>query len=615
MKKIFIAILASSLLSVSVYGLTPTPTPLPTSTNMPSQKVENFVKRFYVEVLGRTADPLGLNDWTNRLTTQVSAASDVATGFVFSAEYLAKDTTDVDFVNTLYSAFFGRAADTGGFDDWIAKINDGMSREDVLNGFLYSSEFDVLAKAAGIKTIPDGQGGAVGGNAQDFVKRFYSEVLGRTADEAGLNDWTSKLYSKEATGADIALGFTGSAEFTGKPITDLEFVNILYKAFFNRTGDNDGVNGWLGQLEGGKSRTAVVNGFLHSDEFVNLCNGYHIVAYEGAPKYVLVKSTYVSPYENNTWDEDINITNTYDLRGNILTHSETRFSSQIKFIPATIMTTYAYDNNDNVLKIESPIYIAKYTYNAEGKQLTSDITYGASDSDYTSRHSSVFTYYYNGNVATFHEEDSSGCTGLSKAIVIHESVYDENGKLTSKSATNDGITYTAVYTIGANGQVATVTMDGGTPYTYEYDGANRIITDNSVYLYRGTVEQYHYTYDAQGNRVASTTTDENGATRNETYEYDANGHRIKKTYTNDDGTYSYSILYDSLGNEIAFIDDTYISVDAYDTRGNVVLSKSYSDGVETSARYSAFTYDVHNNLLTAAQNDKITTTNEWMQIP
>jgi len=604
MKKIFMGLIVSVLLSVSAQA------------EMPAQKVENFVKRFYVEVLGRTAEPLGLNDWTNKLTTQVSAASDVATGFVFSAEYINKGTTDAEFVNTLYSAFFGRPADVGGFDGWIEKLNAGTSREDVLNGFLYSSEFDALAKAAGIKTIPDGQGGAAGGSAEDFVKRFYSEVLGRTADEAGLNDWTSKLYSKEATGSDIAVGFTSSAEFTSKTITDLEFVNIMYKAFFNRTGDEGGVNGWLGQLEGGTSRAAVVNGFLHSEEFINLCNGYHIIAFEGAPKYVLVKSVYVSPYENSTYDYDINTTNTYDAEGNRLTRRETYINPTPTPMPVDKTTTFTYDDNKNVIKVESPTLTVTHTYNANGKVLTTNSTNIDETNSFTDTSATVITYHANGEVATYHYEWLYTGTDYSSGSVSDE-IYDENGKLLSESETSDGVTHTAVYTIGANGQAATVTVDGGTTYTYEYDGVNHIITDPQANLYgEVSVDVYHYTYNAQGKKVTSTMTNVD-RTISETFEYDANANLIKETYNYEGDNYSYSnsITYDSFGNEISYVSGDYMSLTSYDPRGNSVIDRSLSAGVEDYISYRSSTYDVHNNLLTKTVDDKLTLTNEWMQIP
>ena len=38
----------------------------------------------------------------------------MARGFVFSAEFVSQNTTNTEYVETLYAAFFGRPADAGG---------------------------------------------------------------------------------------------------------------------------------------------------------------------------------------------------------------------------------------------------------------------------------------------------------------------------------------------------------------------------------------------------------------------------------------------------------------------------------------------------------------------
>ena len=243
------------------------------------KSVKSFVERFYVTVLDREADIPGLMDWTNNLTTGISAGSDVATGFVFSAEFINRDTSDIEFLNILYHAFFNRTADAGGLAGWLDQLTQGTSREEVLNGFLYSQEFSTLAAAYGIKAVPDGSNSSTDRSVEEFVSRFYSVVLGRTADAGGLADWVNRLNTKVATGADIATGFVFSSEFDEKSKDDVTFLNVLYSAFFNRTADQNGISNWAVLLKEGMSREDVLVGFLHSDEFVNLCDNYTIIAY------------------------------------------------------------------------------------------------------------------------------------------------------------------------------------------------------------------------------------------------------------------------------------------------------------------------------------------------
>jgi len=59
------------------------------------------------------------------------------------------------------------------------------------------------------------------------------------------------------------------------------WLDVLYQAFFDRAADETGKSGWLEQLNGGTSKTSVLNGFTHSTEFINLCAQYGITPYAG----------------------------------------------------------------------------------------------------------------------------------------------------------------------------------------------------------------------------------------------------------------------------------------------------------------------------------------------
>lgn len=112
--------------------------------------IEAFVKRFYETVLERNAEPAGRNDWVDRLATGVEAGADVARGFIFSTEFTNRHLDDEDFVSVLYRAFFNRAPDQAGMNDWIQRLSAGADRGAVLDGFIYSQEFKNLASAYSI---------------------------------------------------------------------------------------------------------------------------------------------------------------------------------------------------------------------------------------------------------------------------------------------------------------------------------------------------------------------------------------------------------------------------------------------------------------------------------
>ncbi len=73
------------------------------------------------------------------------------------------------------------------------------------------------------------------------------------------------------SGADAAKGFFLSDEFIAMNLSDAEFLNRLYHTFFDRDPDTAGFNNWMGQLQNGASRQSVLNGFINSTEWANLC--------------------------------------------------------------------------------------------------------------------------------------------------------------------------------------------------------------------------------------------------------------------------------------------------------------------------------------------------------
>jgi len=240
--------------------------------------VEQFVARFYKEILGRDADPAGLNYWTDRLVTGTFAAADIAKGFIASGEFIDKDPDNLAYVTILYKAFFNRPPDAEGLNGWLEKMTQGTTRDTVLDGFLGSPEFANLSRAYRIKPVKTS---STNSDITAFVTRFYQVILGRLPDNAGLESWVEQLASGVSSASDIATGFIASPEFTGRNTTPTEYVTVLYNAFFDRTPDA-GITTWVSAINNGgdttSARLSVLGGFLNSQEFANLASAYGIRA-------------------------------------------------------------------------------------------------------------------------------------------------------------------------------------------------------------------------------------------------------------------------------------------------------------------------------------------------
>jgi uncharacterized protein YkwD len=112
--------------------------------------VSAFVTRFYSTCLNRMPDAGGLSSWVNGLQSGRVTGAQVANGFIFSDELLSQNLSDEKFLNIMYSAFFNRQPDSGGFINWMNVMANGASRHYVLAGFVNSLEFNILCDAYGI---------------------------------------------------------------------------------------------------------------------------------------------------------------------------------------------------------------------------------------------------------------------------------------------------------------------------------------------------------------------------------------------------------------------------------------------------------------------------------
>ncbi|HET9653077.1 MAG TPA: DUF4214 domain-containing protein, partial [Usitatibacter sp.] len=113
----------------------------------------DMVMDFYRGVLSRLPDQDGFNFWVQRLraaqcsglgarnavTTEVDS---ISSQFMASAEYLARNRTNGQFVGDLYNAFLRRGGDPSGVQFWIGQLDTGADTRDGLRKrFLIAPEF------------------------------------------------------------------------------------------------------------------------------------------------------------------------------------------------------------------------------------------------------------------------------------------------------------------------------------------------------------------------------------------------------------------------------------------------------------------------------------------
>ncbi|MBP5291555.1 MAG: DUF4214 domain-containing protein [Lachnospiraceae bacterium] len=112
----------------------------------------------------------------------------------------------------------------------------------------------------------------------NYVKRLYTEFLGRKPDVAGLDSWVDLLKDGSTDLMHVIKGFVLSLEFEAKGLDDEGYVTALYNVIFNREPDESGLEAWLKVLDNGGTRKLVLAGFINSKEMEQLASELNVAA-------------------------------------------------------------------------------------------------------------------------------------------------------------------------------------------------------------------------------------------------------------------------------------------------------------------------------------------------
>ncbi len=111
---------------------------------------------------------------------------------------------------------------------------------------------------------------------RNFVERLYENALGRQYDVAGRDAWVDLIMHQNGTASQVVRGFLGSEEFIGRQQSDEEFVTTLYSVFFNRVPSASEAANWTAALASGLSRADIIEAFIASPEWAEVCAYYRI---------------------------------------------------------------------------------------------------------------------------------------------------------------------------------------------------------------------------------------------------------------------------------------------------------------------------------------------------
>ena len=240
---------------------------------------EDFVERLYVVALDRASDPSGKEFWVEKVENGEYNGADCARFFLLDApEFMQRKLNNNKFLEVLYHTFYDRDSDANGKAYWLGRLNEGISRRDVVNAFIESTEWCNVCATYGVKS------GALyhkaefaSKNAINFATRLYTCCLGREPEQGGLKYWSLALTNLEQTGCSAAKNFFTSAEFIGFKLNNDEYVRRLYTTFMGRDPEASEVAYWVGEIKAGRqTKESVMAFFGQSPEFTNICKKYGI---------------------------------------------------------------------------------------------------------------------------------------------------------------------------------------------------------------------------------------------------------------------------------------------------------------------------------------------------
>lgn len=238
-------------------------------------QIRAFVERMYTVALGRASDQSGIDYWTIQLMTHQSDGAKLSEFFIMSDEFKSKNYSNQNYLNVLYRTFFNREADAEGSAYWISQMQAGKTRRSILAGFVNSAEFDAICSSYGISRgnmVDDGI--VISDGVKQFVERLYTVALERASDEAGLEEWSRRIVTGEATPEVVAKTFFLSEEYVNKNTSNDKYVETLYQTFMGRASEASGKAYWVDQLNQGMNRVTVLEGFAQAPEFKEIMARY-----------------------------------------------------------------------------------------------------------------------------------------------------------------------------------------------------------------------------------------------------------------------------------------------------------------------------------------------------
>ncbi len=207
------------------------------SRGTPNQR---FVSEMYHDLLKRPVDPSGLATWTAFLN-QGTSRNQVVQMIEANQEYHSV------VVQGLYQTLLHRPADQTGLTGFVNLLGAGGTVEQVQAALAGSHEYFVSRG---------------GGTNDGFLNAIYGDFLNRAPDDAGRAAWDRALATGTTTG-QVAAAILNTTEYRQNLVAG------FYLQYLERNADQAGLNALVNMLSAGAHDEQVLAIIVASDEFFN----------------------------------------------------------------------------------------------------------------------------------------------------------------------------------------------------------------------------------------------------------------------------------------------------------------------------------------------------------
>lgn len=241
--------------TVDVYAPDPANAPYFGTITHDSHSAAGEVYALYEGLLGRAPDPIGGETWAAALNNGTSL-HDVTQGILNSPEAQAhlNASDNASFIEQAYETVLGRHGDASGAQFWNTALNNGLSRTDLIDSFVFSNEH--------LGEIQPGlnSGVFVADQADASVARLYYGLLNRAPDASGLQLYATQIHNG-ATLDTVSSNFLSSQEYASAHAsapTNIQFVDSLYAHALGRAAEPSGEQYYTQALDTGHLTRAQV---------------------------------------------------------------------------------------------------------------------------------------------------------------------------------------------------------------------------------------------------------------------------------------------------------------------------------------------------------------------